>query len=268
MKGSSVDEITDVAKQYGLKVEASMDFGHGTTQRSMTNASEDSLAGLTLDICYSNETKEILFVDFVPFDNLSTRQEQKDLIVAISGVSCPTEDSQAVTSWVNLNIGKEAKTIINGTTYELSFGISGNLVFLAGAAEWEAWDSALYHQEETVAETSKAMSSSTYDYWADYLFSVWDGGCSKLEKMIKKNMNDPDSFKERETTRYYATNENTKKALNDVLAEYGFSEKLDINDVVVACEFTGKNKLGGTVRNTAVAIIRYSSQTIELLGFV
>lgn len=269
MKGSSVDKITEVAKQHGLTIAFDdLDFGHGTKQRSMADNTDVAKMGLSLDICYDVETKEILFVEIVSFDGFSTREKQKEFIAAVSGVSCPLDDAKAVSDWVNSNLGREAKTAINGRTYELSFGISGNLVFDAGEPEWEAWELSFDAQDAEQTETPKSTNSSSYDYWADYLFSVWDGGCPKLEKMIKKNMNDPDSFKERETTRYYATNENTKKALNDVLAEYGFSEKLDINDVVVACEFTGKNKLGGTVRNTAVAIIRYSSQTIELLGFV
>lgn len=268
MKGSSIDEITKVAKKHGLSIVLDdLDFGHGTKQRSMADTSDVTKMGLSLDVCYDVKTKEILFVQVVSFDKFSSREKQKEFINAISGVACPLNDKKAVSNWVKSNLGKEAKKVINGTTYELAFGTSKNLLFYTGVPEWEAWDLSF---DQPVAEKTEPSSKSeqvTRLEWADRLFSLWSGRCSKLEKMIKNNMNDPKSFDEISTKRYDIINEDDKKTVNDLLTSYDFSGQVDINDVLILCEFTGKNKLGGTVKNTAIAVARYSSQTLEIIGY-
>lgn len=268
MKGSSIDEITKVAKKHGLSIVLDdLDFGHGTKQRSMADTSDVTKMGLSLDVCYDVKTKEILFVQVVSFDKFSSREKQKEFINAISGVACPLNDKKAVSNWVKSNLGKEAKKVINGTTYELAFGTSKNLLFYTGVPEWEAWDLSF---DQPVAEKTEPSSKSEQVArleWADRLFSLWSGRCSKLEKMIKNNMNDPKSFDEISTKRYDIINEDDKKTVNDLLTSYDFSGQVDINDVLILCEFTGKNKLGGTVKNTAIAVARYSSQTLEIIGY-
>lgn len=268
MKGSSIDEITKVAKKHGLSIVLDdLDFGHGTKQRSMADTSDVTKMGLSLDVCYDVKTKEILFVQVVSFDKFSSREKQKEFINAISGVACPLNDKKAVSNWVKSNLGKEAKKVINGTTYELAFGTSKNLLFYTGVPEWEAWD--LSFDQPVVVETEPSSKSEqvTRLEWADRLFSLWSGRCSKLEKMIKNNMNDPKSFDEISTKRYDIINEDDKKTVNDLLTSYDFSGQVDVNDVLILCEFTGKNKLGGTVKNTAIAVARYSSQTLEIIGY-
>ena len=268
MKGSSIDEITKVAKKHGLTIVLDdLDFGHGTKQRSMADTSDVTKMGLSLDVCYDVKTKEILFVQVVSFDKFSSIEKQKEFINAISGVACPLNDKKAVSNWVKSNLGKEAKKVINGTTYELAFGTSKNLLFYTGVPEWETWDLSF---DQPVAEKTEPSSKSeqvTRLEWADRLFSLWSGRCSKLEKMIKNNMNDPKSFDEISTKRYDIINEDDKKTVNDLLTSYDFSGQVDINDVLILCEFTGKNKLGGTVKNTAIAVARYSSQTLEIIGY-
>ena len=268
MKGSSIDEITNVAKKHGLSIVLDdLDFGHGTKQRSMADTSDVTKMGLSLDVCYDVKTKEILFVQVVSFDKFSSREKQKEFINAISGVACPLNDKKAVSNWVKSNLGKEAKKVINGTTYELAFGTSKNLLFYTGVPEWEAWDLSFDQPVAVETEPSSKSEQVTRLEWADRLFSLWSGRCSKLEKMIKNNMNDPKSFDEISTKRYDIINEDDKKTVNDLLTSYDFSGQVDINDVLILCEFTGKNKLGGTVKNTAIAVARYSSQTLEIIGY-
>ena len=268
MKGSSIDEITKVAKKHGLSIVLDdLDFGHGTKQRSMADTSDVTKMGLSLDVCYDVKTKEILFVQVVSFDKFSSREKQKEFINAISGVACPLNDKKAVSNWVKSNLGKEAKKVINGTTYELAFGTSKNLLFYTGVPEWEAWDLSFDQPVAVETEPSSKSEQVTRLEWADRLFSLWSGRCSKLEKMIKNNMNDPKSFDEISTKRYDIINEDDKKTVNDLLTSYDFSGQVDINDVLILCEFTGKNKLGGTVKNTAIAVARYSSQTLEIIGY-
>ena len=268
MKGSSIDEITKVAKKHGLSIVLDdLDFGHGTKQCSMADTSDVTKMGLSLDVCYDVKTKEILFVQVVSFDKFSSREKQKEFINAISGVACPLNDKKAVSNWVKSNLGKEAKKVINGTTYELAFGTSKNLLFYTGVPEWEAWDLSFDQPVAVETEPSSKSEQVARLEWADRLFSLWSGRCSKLEKMIKNNMNDPKSFDEISTKRYDIINEDDKKTVNDLLTSYDFSGQVDINDVLILCEFTGKNKLGGTVKNTAIAVARYSSQTLEIIGY-
>nr|MBC8555682.1 hypothetical protein [Candidatus Brocadiales bacterium] len=57
-------------------------------------------------------------------------------------------------------------------------------------------------------------------------FSTWDGSHKNLEKLIKKSMNDPDSYEHVETNAW------------------------DMKDhLVVKTTFRGKNAFGGTVTN-------------------
>jgi hypothetical protein len=61
-------------------------------------------------------------------------------------------------------------------------------------------------------------------------FSKWDGSHIKLERWVKENMNDPDSYEHVKTT--YAENGTT---------------------ISVIMEFRGKNAFGGVVKNSAIA---------------
>ena len=97
--------------------------------------------GLTIDIVYSTETKEALFVSIVSFSNLSTEKEQKEFIKAIAGIACPQDDADDVSDWVKDTIGISGSVTINNVTYELEIGPNGNLCYSVGQPEWEAWES-------------------------------------------------------------------------------------------------------------------------------
>ena len=135
MPGSSLNSVVNVATSYGLTLAYSdLDFGHGTKERALTKS------GMDLDILYSTSTKEVLCIQIVTY-NLITTQEQKNFIQAIAKVACPSGDSAAVSAWVNNNVGGNTKTKINGFTYEVTTGAVGNLCYFAGNTEWEEWDS-------------------------------------------------------------------------------------------------------------------------------
>ena len=61
-------------------------------------------------------------------------------------------------------------------------------------------------------------------------FSAWDGSHRGLEKLIKKTMNDPDSYQHEETS---------------------YSDKGDY--LLVKTTFRGKNAFGGVVKNWVIA---------------
>lgn len=138
MKGTSLESIVDIAKAYGLSAQFSdEDWGNGTKMHGMSSD------GLTIDIVYSANSKELLMVNIVTYTNLSTIQEQMNFIKAVAGVACPSADSAEVLQWVNDNIGDVVSTTIGNVTYELFIGTTGNLCYSAGEVEWETWDLAV-----------------------------------------------------------------------------------------------------------------------------
>lgn len=123
---------------HGISVQpfSDEDFGGGTKHRELTNSSN----GLNLEFTYDSNTKEVLCASIVTFTKLSSAQEQKNVVIGMSKILCPSEDSTAVSNWVSSNIGKKAETTINNFVYELWLGPSGNICYNAGVQNWEQWE--------------------------------------------------------------------------------------------------------------------------------
>ena len=137
MAGTSLDAVIRTANEFGMsRPFGDEDFGHGTSLCSLCSSN----GGLTLDITYSSSTKEVLCAQVVTFNNLSSAEEQKEFICAISAVLCPVIDLSEVTTWVNNNVGTSAKSTIGGFEYELGLGPSGNLIYFPGMSNWEEWE--------------------------------------------------------------------------------------------------------------------------------
>ena len=140
MSGTSLDSVLNAAKAFGLsRAFSDESFGHGTKMCSLTSSN----GGLTLDIIYSTSTKEVLCGTIVTFNTLSSTEDQKAFIRAMSSVLCPESDQSDVTSWVNSNVGGTAETTIGGFVYEVSLGPSGNCLYSAGESNWAEWDLSL-----------------------------------------------------------------------------------------------------------------------------
>ncbi len=137
LAGTSIDTVTKKASEYGLSKQPwEDDFGHGTKLYSFANKDQS----LMLDALFSTDTSELLCATIVTL-NTTSSQEQQKFIKGMSNVLCPAEDVKDVTEWVNANVGKAAKTNINGTIYELSLGPVNNALYYAGEKNWEEWDS-------------------------------------------------------------------------------------------------------------------------------
>lgn len=74
-------------------------------------------------------------------------------------------------------------------------------------------------------------------------FSAWDGSHPGLTRLIKKSMNDPDSYEHVETR---------------------FRD--DGNSIFVITEFRGKNAFGGKVKNTVSARVDFEGNVIEVIS--
>jgi len=74
-------------------------------------------------------------------------------------------------------------------------------------------------------------------------FSQWDGSHPGLSKLIKKSMNDPDSYEHVETR---------------------FRD--DGESIFIITEFRGKNAFGGTIKNTVTARVDFQGNVIEVIS--
>lgn len=74
-------------------------------------------------------------------------------------------------------------------------------------------------------------------------FSSWDGSHRHLEKLVKKSMNDPDSYEHDET----------------VYWDKG-------NHLIVQTSFRGKNAFGGVVKNTVMVKTNLNCDITEVLS--
>lgn len=136
MPGTSIDTITQKVKELGLSSPfGDENWGHGTKMRTF----ESSSGGLSLDVCYSTSTKEILYGS-ITTNKLATASEQKSFITTMAPLLCPSSDKDSVSSWVSANVGASTETEINGFVYELGVGLVENPWLQAGVRSWEEWE--------------------------------------------------------------------------------------------------------------------------------
>ena len=136
MEGTDIKAIAKKAKEFGLSEPyGDEDFGHGTKLKSLSN---DSYT-LMIDIIYSTRSGEILCANVIT-SPLASATMQRNFIITMAAVLCPTTDVDEVIGWINKNIGKKVSKEINGFEYALSFGPKNNLLFDAGMSTWEEWE--------------------------------------------------------------------------------------------------------------------------------
>lgn len=91
------------------------------------------------------------------------------------------------------------------------------------------------------ADYERLSAQKQYQAWIKSQFSVWDGSSTHLVDLVKKNLNDPDSFKHEETT---------YKDMKDHL--------------IIKMSYRAKNAFGGVILQNVTAKADYKSQTIEI----
>jgi hypothetical protein len=74
-------------------------------------------------------------------------------------------------------------------------------------------------------------------------FSAWDGSHNNLELLVKKSMNDPESYEHDQTT---------------------YSDKGD--HLIVKMTFRGKNAFGGVVKSTVIAKTALNCNVTEIIS--
>ena len=136
MAGTSIDKAVEAAGQYGLtRAFEDEDFGNGTKCCRLATSN----GGLTLNIVYDVESMQILCGNVITTNNLASASEQKEFINAIAASLCPPGDVGEVCEWVYNHIGGTETYSVSGFEYEVAQGPSGNLLYYAGNANWQAW---------------------------------------------------------------------------------------------------------------------------------
>jgi len=142
------------------------------------------------------------------------------------------------------NLSPEAmakRQAINKTIFKylgIPVAVVFGLIFLALVFGGDDDEQKVDVVEELVVEPVKTRVDSI-----KMQFSSWDGSHRKLERYIKDNMNDPDSYDHVET-RY---------------SDYG-------SYLLVATKFRGKNAFGGTVLNIVTAKVDINGNVFEIVS--
>lgn len=107
--------------------------------------------------------------------------------------------------------------------------------------------------------------NSPRNQWIRSQFSLWDGAHTDLEKLVKKQLNDEKSYEHIETTYRDISDEAVRDEVNNVLAESGYSNRVEVGDLFIQMQFSAKNAFGGVVKNTAFGISSYADNTITVV---
>lgn len=118
---------------------------------------------------------------------------------------------------------------------------------------------------EIVMSQQNPTYNSRRKRWIESQFSAWDGSHSTLEGLIKKGMNDEDSYKHHETTYIEVKNKDIQAKMQEVVKASGQNYKVDIDDIVITCVFSGKNAYGARVKNTAYGLSKFKEGKVYLL---
>ena len=102
--------------------------------------------------------------------------------------------------------------------------------------------------------------------WIKSQFSVWDGSHLGLTNAIKEYLNDEKSYEHIATSYEDISNELTRDEINQVLEESGYSQRVEVGDLFIRCEFSAKNGFGGTVKCNALAISSYEENFLTVIA--
>ena len=184
-------------------------------------------------------------------------EESKEVTV-IASVLCKNDENV-----VNAILAETSETIKNNSTSE-------SVIFTFGDIE-EGDDAKMLVMAGVYSDGTIDVSSTSIDYnsernnWIRSQFSAWDGSHVELEKLIIKNLNDEKSYEHIETTYRDIATESDRDEVNQVLADSGYSQRVEVGDLFIQTEFSAKNAFGGVIKNTAFGIASYSNNTITLI---
>lgn len=183
--------------------------------------------------------------------------ETSDGVIMTGAVKCENDESV-----VNAILNAVAESVKSSEANESAVLIFADIndqtetALVSGAVETDGTVS--------VVELSNAYNSA-HNIWIREQFSAWDGSHRELTKLIKAQLNDEKSYDHISTTYREITDEDAKAEVNQVLANAGYSQRVEVNDLFIQTEFSAKNAFNATIKNTAFGIASYANNTITLI---
>ena len=118
---------------------------------------------------------------------------------------------------------------------------------------------------DSLAAQNKIDAEDERQAWVSSQRSSWDGRHKELCKLLEEVFNDR-SFNPSVADCVDVYDDSMQESVNQMLANAGFSERVDVGDVFIIQEFTAKNYFNVTTNYTAYGIARWSSKKVILLG--
>ncbi len=119
-------------------------------------------------------------------------------------------------------------------------------------------------------EIEKSMISpnfnSLHNQWIQSQFSVWDGSHTALKDLIKKRLNDEDSFKHIQTRYREINTDEDVKEVNNILSGAGKTTTVQKGDLFIVTEFSAKNGFNATIKSRAYGVASYENNSIILVS--
>lgn len=167
------------------------------------------------------------------------------------------------------------ENVVNKILSEISEAIKNNAtnesaIFTFGDIE-DGDDATALVMAGVYSDGTIDISSMSIDYnsernnWIRNQFSAWDGSHVELEKLIISNLNDEKSYEHIETTYRDIATEDDRDEINQILADSGYTQRVEVGDLFIQTQFSAKNAFGGVIKNTAFGIASYSDNTITLI---
>ena len=193
-------------------------------------------------------------------------------LTSIETIESDTTDETSVVASI---LCENDENVVNAILSEISTIVKNNdtnesVIFTFGDIE-EGDDAGLLVMAGIYSDGTIDISSTSNEYnsdrnrWIQSQFSAWDGAHTELEKLIISNLNDEKSYDHIQTTYRDIAKESDRDAVNKVLEDAGYSQRVEVGDLFIQTEFSAKNAFGGTIKNTAFGIASYANSTITLI---
>jgi len=200
--------------------------------------------------------------------------ESKDIELALLDNNAEDENAEEILHLVIFEVNDEDNvlaTIEIVKTILLKYGFEKNTVIDIKDKDKELGLLATYRIDFENDELKNTYINSAYytnyQKWINSQFSVWNGQHDILVKLVKSKLNDEKSFDHISTTYRVIIDEDTKNEVNNILKDGGYTNTVEINDLIITMEFSAKNGFNATIKNIAIGIASYNLNTITLVDF-
>lgn len=190
--------------------------------------------------------------------------------------SIETVENDAGSSVVASVLCKNDEKVVNSVLEKVSEAVIGSggkydaLLTFGDIEEGDNPTALLVGSIDTEGTISTNVMSTDYNsernIWIRNQFSPWDGSHKHLEKLIIKNLNDEKSYEHIETTYRDIVTEEDRDEVNKILANAGYSDRVEVGDLLIQTQFSAKNAFNATIKSTAYGIASYQNDTIKLVG--